>query len=552
MPFSAPAAPPGRTRALASALGLVLLAAGCTEMTDTPESKRPPAPASRSGGTFSMMLEAPGTLEPGLVDDVYESCIMNQIFDGLLDFDTNLNPVPAIAREWAVSRDGREYVFALRTDARFHNGRRVNATDFVYSFTRIFSPEREDHGLGGEYLSKILGVGEYCAGEADSIVGLVAVNDSTLKIVLEAPYGSFLSALAMDQTKVIAREEIEKGGDGSRLNPVGTGPFRFAAHEPDGVEPKIVLKANPDYFQGRPLLDEIVFHIPTDYNIDKGAQWLLEGRLSMCDLPGARQADFRDDPRFKVFRRPELSFSFFGMNRSKAPLQDVRVRRAIAHAIDRESLQRLDPTGRIAAVGILPPGMFGYSPEVKALDYDPDLARRLLAEAGYPGGVGLPPVVHWQADRGEIGRKADLRIQEDLAAVGITIEYRYVEWDEFDRRLTAREMESFGLTWVADVPDPDSFLASLFATWGVYNLFEYSDASVDSLLAAGAEMRSSSDRAALYRRAERIILNDVPVIPLYHIANNYAVQAKVKGMTITPFGLGGLPLDKVWIAEPAS
>ncbi len=531
---------------------LALAAAGCTEMADSPDVGAPMIAEPRNGGRFTMMLEAPGTLEPGLVDDVYESCIMNQIHDGLLEFDTNLNPVPAIAREWSVSRDGREYVFSLRPDARFHNGRPVTAHDFVYTFTRIFAPGRVDHGLGGEYLSKILGVTDDCDQEAESIAGLVAVNDSTLKIVLEAPYGSFLSALAMDQTKVIAHEEVERWGDEYGLHPVGSGPFVFREYIDDGVAPRIVLAANEDYFNGRPYLDEIVFHVPKDYNIDKGAEWLRSGRLSMCDISGSMRESFQNDVRFKLIRRPELSFSFFGVNQSMEPLSDVRVRRAIAHAINREKFQNLDPAGRIATVGILPPGMFGYSPEPKALAYDPDLARRLLAEAGYPGGKGLAPVEHWQADRGEIGRLADENMKADLAEVGIDIQFTYVEWDEFDERLLAKTLPSYGLTWVADVPDPDSFLASLFATDGVYNLFEYSDPTVDSLLAVGGEMRSSMDRASLYRRAEKIILNDVPVIPLYHIANNYAVQVEVKDMSITPFGLGGLPLDKVWIDAPAS
>ena len=268
----------------------------------------------------------------------------------------------------------------------------------------------------------------------------------------------------------------------------------------------------------------------------------------MCDMPGAMKARFEGDPRFRVIRRPELSFSFIGINVTKTPFQDVRVRRAVAHAIDRDRVLAVDTVGRIPAVGILPPGMFGYSPESKVLHHDPDLSRSLLAEAGYPGGEGLPPVIHWQADRGEIGRVADAVLRDDLAAVGIAVDFRYIEWDEFSAQLEARGLESFGLTWVGDVPDPDSFLASLFMTTGVYNLFKYSNTTVDSLLVQGAEMRSSVDRAKIYRRAERIILNDATVVPLFHIANNFAARAEVRDLHITPFGLGNLSLEKVWLA----
>jgi peptide/nickel transport system substrate-binding protein/oligopeptide transport system substrate-binding protein len=534
-------------------LATALVACGCTEnarSTETGEGGDAAQP--QFGGEFHIMLEAPGTLEPGFVDDVYEACVVNQLYDGLLEADVNLNPVPAIAREWLVSRDGKVYEFTLRDDVRFHNGREVTAHDFVYTFTRIFDPKREDHGLGGEYLRRIEGVEAYAAGRAAAISGLEAVGDRMLRIRLETPYASFLSALAMDQTKVVAREEIERGGAQYDAHPCGTGPFRWERFDEDSKDPRIVLAANADYFRGRPYVDRLVVHVPRDYNVDRGAEALLAGEITMSDLPGARQQEFESDPRFQIVRRPEFSFSFMGLNVLDRPVHDVRVRRAIAHAVDRERITALDPVGRVPALGILPPGMFGYTPDPRVLRHDPAESRRLLAEAGYPEGRGLPPIHYWQADRGEIGRQADALLREDLAAVGLDVEFHYVEWDEFDSRLTGLQLPAFGLTWVADVPDPDSFLTSLFSTAGVYNLFEFSNAEVDSLLAAGSEMRSSGERAEVYRRAERLILEEAPVIPLFHLANNFAVRAEVQGLQITPFGLGNLALERVWLRRPAS
>ncbi|HMB71562.1 MAG TPA: ABC transporter substrate-binding protein [bacterium] len=541
-----------RSAHLLSAAGAFALAAsGCTDgaHSDEPGAREPVEP--RYGGDFHLMMEAPGVLDPSLVDDVYEACMVNQIYDGLLEYDVNLNPVPSVAREWSVSRDGTEYVFTLRDDVRFHNGRAVVAEDFVYSFSRIFAPGREDHGLGGEYLKKIKGVREYSRGEATFVSGLVAEGPHTLRIRLDSPYASFLSALAMDQTKVVAREEVERWGDDPILHACGTGPFildEFLTDDPDN--PRVVLRANPDHFRGRPYLDRLVFHTPGDFNLDRGAEALLAEEITICDMPGRLQDTIEGDSRFRIVRRPEISFSFIGMNVNDLP--DARVRRAVAHAVDRDRILALDPVGRIPAEGILPPGMFGYSPDPKAVRYDLDAARRLLEEAGHPGGEGLPVLEFWQADRGEVGRQADVLMQEDLARVGIRIEYRYVDWDEFDKRLTAQDLPGFGLTWVGDVPDPDSFLASLFKTQGAYNLFSYSNAEVDSLLQAGSEMRSSAARAELYRRAERIILQDAPVIPLFHLANNFAVRAEVQGLSVTPFGLGNVALERVWIGAPPS
>jgi len=480
----------------------VLQGAGCTERVGSSERADLPAAEPRPGGSFHLMLEAPGTLDPGFVDDVYEACVANQIYDGLLEFDANLNPVPAIAREWNISRDGRTYVFTLRDDVRFHNGRPVTAEDFVYSFTRIFDPRREDHGLGGEYLRKIEGAADFAGGAERSIRGLVALDAHTLQIRLDEPYPSFLSALAMDQTKVVPREEVERWGADFARHPCGTGPFRFDGLVEDAADPRIRLPANDDYFRGRPWLDEVVFHVPGDYNVDRAAELFLAGGLTLCDIPGAMRQRFEDDPDVVIVRRPELSFSFLGMNVDFEPVTDPRVRRAVACAVDRERLLALDPGGRIAAGGILPPGMLGYAPEPRVAPYDPEEARRLLAEAGHPGGRGLPTLRYWQADRGEIGRLADEALKDDLASVGIDVEFRYIDWDEFDRRLTERTLPAFGLTWVADVPDPDSFLASLFSTTGVYNLFGYSNAEVDSLLAVGSTIRSARDRVGIYRRAE--------------------------------------------------
>ncbi|MBZ0267342.1 ABC transporter substrate-binding protein [bacterium] len=538
-----------------AAIGLLVLPPllqGCTRKADSSVPAVPEASAPRQGGSFHMMFEGPGTLDPCLVDDVYESCIINQLYDGLLELDPNLNPVPAIAREWSVSRDGLVYTMTLRDDVRFHNGRKVVADDAVFSYTRIFDPERGDFGLGGEYLQRIEGATAYFEGKAESISGLSAPNDSTLVIRLEKAYGSFLSALAMDQTKIVPKEELERWGEEFGLHPVGTGPFVYDRFEDNPEDPHIVLTANEDFYRRRAYIDELVFHVPDDYNVDKGAQALLAGILSMCDLPGDWRAKVDADPRFQVIRRPELSFSFIGVNVEAEPFRDERVRRAVAHAVNRERIMSVDPVGRIPAVGILPPGMFGYSPEPKALTYDPEASRRLLAEAGYPGGKGLPPLRHFQADRGGVGRQADQILREDLAAVGLDLQFTYTDWDQFSDDLDAYRLPSFGLTWVADLPDPDSFLASLFSTNGVYNLFHYSNPEVDELLAQGSVMRSSIDRAQLYRSAEVLILNDVPVIPLFHIANNFAVRREVKDLIVTPFGYGNLAIENLWLAPPAS
>lgn len=543
-----PPAFPAFLCALVPAGGLLLLmAGGCGDGLRTPQADAIPAREPQRGREFHMMLESPGTLDPARADDVYETCITNQIFDGLLEFDADLHPVPCIAKEWTVSRDGKTYVFVLRDDVRFHNGRRVVAQDFVNSFERIVDPKYPDVGIAEEFLLKIVGVGEYMRGKADSISGITALDDQRLRITLESPYASFLSILAMDQTKVVPQEEVERWGEKFGSHPVGTGPFRFTGELHPRSDTLVVLTANEDHFRGRAFVDRVVFHTPVDYNVDRAAAGLLNGTLSFSEVPEAVSATVARNPRFQTIRRSELSFSFLGLNLKKKPFDDARVRQAFAHAIDGERVAMVDPSRRIAPLGILPPGIFAYSPERKSLTHDPKAARALLQEAGYPEGHGLPKITYWQANRGEVGKRADAVIREDLQAVGFPIEFRYVTWDEFDRKMMAHEMQAFGLSWIADLPDPDSFLASLFSSRGSYNLFDYSNITVDSLLTAGAAMRASNDRAGVYRRAERLILEDAAVVPLFHIANTYAVLREVEGLVVTPLGLANVRLELVWI-----
>ncbi len=531
-------------------LGTLLALAGCADGPGSSEAQTPPPRMPVRGGELHLMLESPGTLDPPRVDDVYESCISNQIFDGLLDLDADLHPVPCIAKEWTVSRDGREFVFSLRDDVRFHNGRTVTAQDFVYSFSRIVDPKLADHGISGEFLRKIEGVDAFSKGQAKEISGIRVLDDRRLAITLTTPYASFLSILAMDQTKVVPREEVERlGADFARF-PVGTGPFRLLGGAGLRADTLVVLEANADYFRGRPHLDRVVFHVTTDYNTDRTADELLSGKLTFSIVPTDKLQRVTTDMRFRTVRRTELSFAFLGLNLQRPPFDDPLVRRAFAHAVDLQRIVEVDPTGRAVAPGILPPGMFGYSPEHKALAFDLNESRRLLAQAGHPGGRGLSKIVYWQTSRGELGKRADAVMKENFAAAGFPVEFRYVTWDEFDTKLMAHEMQSFGLSWIADLPDPDSILASLFASRGTFNFFEFSNSTVDSLLQAGTALRASNDRADLYRRAEKLILQDVAVVPLYHITNNYAVRRDVENLVVTPFGIANLQLETVWL-DPA-
>ncbi len=498
------------------------------------------------GGVFRLPLESPSTLDPAFTNDAYEATVTNQIFSGLVKWDADLNVLPDVAQSWTISRDGREYVFSLRHNARFQNGRQVTAQDFVYSFTRLFNSSEVPPGIIQDYLRKISGVDDYVAGRSSHISGLEAPDPFTLVIRLDKPYASFLTALAMDQGKVVPREEIERLGAAEfGRRPVGSGPFRLVEWQPDV---QMVLAANADYYGQRAYLDTVVvLHYPNDGGERQRADFFA-GRLDAREVRENELAELNAQGAYPLVRRLELSMEFLGMNVSRPPFDDARVRRAVAMALDRESLSRVAGPGFRVPVGLLPPGMPGYTPESKILPQDPERARALLAEAGY--GPGHP--LRFQLFTSSRSNHAVLRdsvIAASLRRVGVDLDLHDVPWTELIAAVDGKTAPAFELTWIADLPDPESFLYTLLASGGGSNLFEYHNARVDSLLILGRDEPSPQNRLALYRESERLILDEAPLVPLFNVMTLYAFQPFVHGVEMSPMGISSIPMEKIWLGR---
>lgn len=498
----------------------------------------------RQGGTLRIALERPMSLDPAGTDDVYEATVVNQIFSGLVQLDANLNMLPELAQSWTISRDWLTYRFELRRDARFHNGRPVVAGDFVYSFTRLLDPKRVRPGIIQDYLLKIEGAEAYREGRVDSVFGLRALDAHTLEIHLEQPYPSFLSVLTMDQAKVVPREDVERlGAEEFGRHPVGSGPFRFDLWDPASV---IRLLANRNYFGPPPNIDTLLFVQPPETDDDWRKPAFLAGDLDLIEVREQELGSMKSQGNFRVIRRPELSMEFLGFNLRHPLLGDVRVRRAVAMAINRTSLKAVAGQGFDAPAGLLPPGLPGFSPKSKVLPYDPEGARRLLAQAGYNAAhpLRLPLMT---ASRTAYAAARDSVVVASLNRVGIQVDLQHVTWDEFDRALMTRSLAAFQLSWIADLPDPDSFLYSLFVSGGASNFFAYSNTTVDSLLDEGCRDLDQVARLNEYRRAEQMILDDAPIVPLFNTIGLYLLQPDVRGVELSPFGICSVPMDHIWL-----
>lgn len=539
---------------VASAVIAVVLAVGIPVAV---ERLRDDFRASRGGGApppshgegpavFRFYQENPNTLDPTLASDSYASCVIAQIYSPLVGLTSDLEPTPQVAESWTISRDGLRYVFNIRPGVRFHNGREVTARDFEYSLTRVFREPFRTLGLAANYLDAIAGVAEFTSGRAKRIRGIRVLDNRRLEITLARPYSSLLTALALDQTSAVPREIADSGPQALERKPVGTGPFRFVRRD----ERQVVLAGNRDYFMGRPGIDTLVFYAPHGDVTAQGAEALMEGHATLSQLPIARIEEFRARPGIAVLRWNDLSLAFIGMNTRMKPLNDPRVRQAIALAMDRQGMLNARPEGKSITTGILPPGLPGYAPSQKAYMRDVRAAQGLLAQAGYDKRHPLPTLTLWRSNSSTNSRAADTVMVQSLAEAGIKVALRYESWATLDNMITGRKAPLFALSWVADIPDPDTFLRALFYSRSSTNYFGFRNHEVDSLLDRARDSVDPDQRMAAYRRAEEMILKAAPFVPLYHTASFIGIRDDVAGLEMNPLGISTLQMEKLRFTGP--
>ena len=452
--------------------------------------------------------------------------LIEQVFDGLVRLDPDLNIVPALAKTWVVSPDGLHYRFTLRPEARFHNGRPVTAEDVAWSFLRA---ARVPGGLAREYVGHIAGGAEAERGRAATIAGIQTEGPQALAITLTTPYAPFLGTLAIPQLRVVPREEVEARGADFARRPVGSGPFKVQEWGKDG---RLVLTANDAYWGGRPFLDRVEVRLGGG---DETVEPFLRGELDMALLGKKDRPLLPAD--VTVVQRLELGMTFLGLNLAFAPLDDLRVRRAAALSLDRDAIVEASGRLAIASRGIVPDGIAGGAPRAFAPERDLAEARRLLAEAERPGGRGLRVLDFWANRASPPTRAVAEAIGRNLAEVGLRVRHRAASWAEFVDVVDSGKAPVYLLTWVVDTPDRDSFLGVLFHSKGANNYLHYSDPEVDRLL---DEARADMDpvaRIRLYHAAEERIGAASVLIPLYSQSNAYALRRGVQGFTLNPMGL---------------
>ncbi|MFC1990276.1 peptide ABC transporter substrate-binding protein [Chloroflexota bacterium] len=485
------------------------------------------------GNTLNLYGIDPHTLDPAVSGEARSHQYIMQIFSGLVRLDDNLEPAPDIAQEWKVSDDGRTYTFYLRQDVSFHDGRRVTAQDFEYSWQRAFDPATGSL-TAGTYLVDIVGVSDVLARKSKEISGVSVIDDYTLEVTIDAPKSYFLSKLTYPTAFVVDSTNAESGSQWWR-SPNGTGPFKLKKWDENS---QLVLERNGLYYGKLAEVDYAVFHLWGGVPMN-----LYEtGKIDVTDV----YLDYIDkvtDVAGPFYRElvivPELSFYYIGFNTTKPPFDDVSVRRAFSQAIDKDKLVSLvfkDTVQR--ADGILPPGIPGFNRDLSGLKYDVDEAKRLIRESKYGDVSKLPPItITTSGWGGLISQELEALVHQWRQNLGVEVRVRQLEPQRFFYNLKQEKDEMFDMGWIADYPHPQDFLEVLFHSESDNNYSGYGNLEVDSLLKRASVEQNNEMSLALYQQAEQKLADDAACLSLWFGQNYVLAKSYVKGYNLNPLGI---------------
>ncbi|WP_375221436.1 ABC transporter substrate-binding protein [Symbiobacterium thermophilum] len=479
------------------------------------------------------------SLDPIQVTDGESLKVTHQIYEGLLDYAPgSTEVVPVLATEWEASPDGLEWTFKLRQGVKFHDGTDFNAEAVKINFDRWRNTSDPLH-VGGEfpYYSYMFGGFD----EASNIQDVIVVDDYTVKFVLKNIQASFLQDIAMVPFAIASPKALQENPERLNDHPVGTGPFRFVSWTKGD---RIVLEANPDYWGGKPAIDRLIYRSIPDNNARLVA--LQAGELDVMDgVEPAFLPTIQATGQFDIIERPPMNIGYLAFNTQKPPFDNVLIRRAINHAINKEELNTAFYGGMgIPAVSPLPPSVWGHNPNVPKYEYDPEKAKELLAQAGYGPDNPLKtelwamPVPRPYMPQPE---RIGVAIQNYLREVGIEAEIVTYEWGTYLEKTGMGEHTMALLGWTGDNGDPDNFLYVLLdkdnaVTPDAGNIAFYVNDEVHDLLIRARQTTDQAERTRLYEEAQVKIMEDAPWVPLMHTRVPIAVRKGITGYVPNPTG----------------
>lgn len=487
------------------------LLSGCgpNDGTSSPEASEPGTDEGTTEDTLVVAIpESPSYMDPQVQASIATFRVTTQIFDRLVSLDNDMNLVPGLAESWDVI-DEKTTVFHLRKGVKFHNGEEMTAEDVKYSLERCIAND----GVNYNYLI---------------IDSITCDDDYTVTITTKEPFNALLPRLTLDAASIICKS-ADTSPEEFNQHPVGAGPYKFVSWELGG---DVVLEAFEDYYKGAPAVKRIVFRtipeaISRSIGLETGEVGLAYD-LGISDLEGLEKNE-----NITTLTTPSNTVWYLGMNVQKAPLDNVKVRQAIAYALNPQDYIDIVFSGEatLAHNTMLPTGVEGYAPDTVTYDYNVETAKALLAEAGYPDGFST---TLWCADS-QVMRDSAVVIQEQLRQIGIQADVKTMEQGQYYSETGKGAQDLFVMSKTSI--DPDSMLRAMYHTeaFGLSgNRSFWATPEVDEMLDEASTTTDNAKAVELYKEIQTIVAENVPLVPLAIEHLNAAMQSNVKGFGLYP------------------
>ncbi len=512
----------------------------------------------RYGGTlvFGRGGDSVG-LDPAFETDGNSFMVCDNVYNQLVTYaEESTDIIPALATKWEISPDGLTYTFHLRKGVKFHDGTDFNADAVVFSLGRQMKEKRVKFYRHKWEFPKDQPPPEYWLSmEMDKIIDTIeAVDDYTVVFHLKRPEAPFLADLGMDFASIVSPTAVLKYGPDFKSHPVGTGPFKFVKWIKDD---RIILEANKDYWGGRPYLDRVIFRVIPDNSVR--FLELKAGNIHICQFPNPEDIELaKKDPNLKLVSQPGMNIGYISFNHTKPLWQDKRIRKAIMYAINRKAIVDNIYYGLgTVAKNTIPPIMWGYNDCIIDYPYDPEMAKKLLKEAKFFEKLkeaGQTKITLWSMPvprpYNPNGMKVGEAVQADLKKVGIDVELVTFEWGTYLKKQREQDpsMDLFQLGWTGDNGDPDNFLAVLLDGYADPNIrTQWKNIEYHEIITKAKQTFDKEERIKLYKRAQEIIHEEVPLINVAHSLVIWPMRKNVMNYKLHP--TGSVFLHKVWLAQ---
>lgn len=490
-----------------------------------------------AGGTLRMLSYKISSLNP--MDDlsIYESFIVNQLYEGLVELDAGLHPVPGLAEFWTIDSAFTQFEFRLRPHTICHNGLIVTAVHIRSSFEKLIKIDAAHPTAVHHFINELVGVDDWLTGKTPDISGIIVPDGTHITFRVKHSAPDFLYFFASDQAKILIPDESQPD------EMIGAGPF-MVSDFPDSGMTLIPFKK---YFRGEPYLDSIVIRFD-DTGLDDSFGELLAGQVNLIECPLWGVDSLAKQPNVIVQKRLSLGFEFLGMRIDRPILKNKDFRKSLSRSINWKTLDSVRIPYFRRAQGVIPPGMDGYRPNLK----NPHRQTQPRQDARKLNSAELADTMIFGLTDGLIEETEDSQIYNDFKKFPLPLKSEVLSWADFNQGITAGSLDFFMMGWVAEIPSTPRYLYNLFHSKGVGNYFGYRNATVDRLIEQALETTDRAQQTVMCQAVEDSILEDIPLIPLNFVFDAFAYDSHLQGFKLSELGLSTLNCEDLWFDKTGS